>query len=121
MACRAGPGRLRSAGPLTPLPEITGATAKKLPRYLLVPAVRIGRLAVDAGHRGKGLGGALLIDGIARAIRAEITAFAIVVDAKDDPAVAFYRHHGFAAFSSVPMTLYLPLAEAAKQLGIITK
>jgi GNAT superfamily N-acetyltransferase len=103
-----------------PLPEIAAATAKRLPRYPLIPAVRIGRLAVCMDHRGKGLGAALLVDGIARALRAEIMAFAVVVDAKDDAAVAFYTHHGFIAFASVPMTLYLPLAEAAKQLGIAT-
>jgi GNAT superfamily N-acetyltransferase len=104
-----------------PLPEITATLAKKLPRYPLIPAVRIGRLAVDAGHRRKGLGAALLVDGIARAIRAEITAFAVVVDAKDACAVAFYTHHGFAACASAPTTLYLPLAEAAKHLGIAVK
>jgi GNAT superfamily N-acetyltransferase len=101
-----------------PLPELSQATAKKMPRYPLVPAVRIGRLAVALSHRGKGIGAGLLIDGIARAYRAEITAFAIVVDAKDAAAIAFYRHYGFAAFASAPMTLYLPLAEAAKQLGL---
>lgn len=100
-----------------PLPDIATATAKKLPRYPLVPAVRIGRLAVDVGHRGKGLGAALLVDGMARAIRAEIAAFAVVVDAKDDAAVAFYAHHGFIAFASAPTTLYLPLAEAARLLA----
>lgn len=103
-----------------PLPDIAAATAKKLPRYPLVPAVRIGRLAVAEGHRGKGLGAALLVDGIARALRAEIMAFAIVVDAKDDAAVAFYKHHGFVAFTSAPMSLYLPLAEVAMQLGFAT-
>jgi len=103
-----------------PLLDIATATAKKLPRYPLVPAVRIGRLATSDRHRGKGLGAALLIDGIGRAIRAEITAFAVVVDAKDDAAVAFYKHHGFIAFASTPMTLYLPLSEAARQLGIPT-
>jgi hypothetical protein len=45
-------------------------------------------------HRGKDIGAGLLIDGIARAYRAEITAFATVVDAKDDAAVAFYKHNG---------------------------
>jgi ribosomal protein S18 acetylase RimI-like enzyme len=101
-----------------PLPDLASATAKKMPRYPLVPAVRIGRLAVSMSHRGKGIGAGLLIDGIARAYRAEITAFAMVVDAKDDAAVAFYKHHGFVAFASAPMTLYLPLADAAKQLGL---
>ena len=101
-----------------PLPDIVAATAKKLPRYPLVPAVRIGRLAVAEIHRGKGLGAELLVDGITRALRAEIAAFAVVVDAKDDAAVAFYKHLGFTAFVSAPMSMYLPLAEAAKQLGL---
>ncbi len=101
-----------------PLPDLAPTTAKKLPRYPLVAAVRIGRLAVSASHRGKGIGAGLLLDGIARAYRAEFTAFAVVVDAKDEVAVAFYKHHGFIAFVSAPMSLYLPLAEAARQLGL---
>ncbi len=102
-----------------PLPD--PATAKKMPRYPLLPAVRIGRLAVSLSHRGKGIGAGLLIDGIARATRAEIIAFAMVVDANDDAAVAFYKHHGFIAFASAPTTLYLPLADAANQLGLSPK
>ena len=101
-----------------PLPDLAPATAKKMPRYPLVPAVRIGRLAVSQSHRGQGIGAGLLIDGIARATRAEIIAFAMVVDAKDATAVAFYNHHGFIAFASAPMTLYLPLVDAAKQFGL---
>jgi GNAT superfamily N-acetyltransferase len=101
-----------------PLPDITPATAKKLPRYPLVPAVRIGRLAVAQSHRGKGLGAALLFDGITRAVRVEIMASAVVVDAKDEAAAEFYRHHGFVAFASAPMSLYLPLAAVARELGI---
>lgn len=101
-----------------PLPDIAAATAKKLPRYPLVPAVRVGRLAVAQSHRRQGLGAGLLVDAIERALRSEIIAFAMVVDAKDDMAVAFYKHHGFTAFSSAPMSLYLPLAEAAKAMGL---
>ena len=41
----------------------------------------------------------------------------MIVDAKDEAAVRFYRHHGFEAFLSAPMTLYLPLAEVAKRLA----
>jgi len=67
-------------------------------------------------HQGKGLGAALLIDAIERSLRSEIVAFAMIVDAKDEAAVRFYRHHGFEAFLSAPMTLYLPLAEVAKRL-----
>lgn len=101
-----------------PLPDLAPETAKKLPRYPLVPAVRVGRLAVAESHRGKGLGAGLIVDAIGRALRAEIAAFAIVVDAKDDAAQAFYKHLGFIAFAGTPMTLYLPLAQAARAMGI---
>lgn len=102
-----------------PLLELDDAIKRKLPRYPLVPAVRLGRLAVDRAHRGKGLGGTLLVNALARAIQSEITAFAMVVDAKDDAAVAFYRHHGFLPFESVADTLYLPLAEVSRRMAAI--
>ena len=92
---------------LTDLPHAVG---KKLPRYPTVPAVRMGRLAVDQNFMGTGLGGALLADALARASRAEIAAFALVVDAKDKVAAAFYLHHGFIAFAGSPLSLFLPLA-----------
>ncbi|KKO72566.1 GNAT family N-acetyltransferase [Kerstersia gyiorum] len=92
---------------LTDLPANIG---KKLPRYPTVPAVRMGRLAVDQAFKGQGLGGALLADALDRAARAEIAAFAMLVDAKDDAASAFYRHHGFIALPDSPLTLFLPLA-----------
>ena len=92
---------------LTDLPANIG---KKLPRYPTVPAVRMGRLAVDQTFKGQGLGGALLADALDRARRSEIAAFALMVDAKDEVAAAFYRHHGFIALPDSPLTLFLPLA-----------
>ena len=83
---------------------------KKLPRYPTVPAVRMGRLAVDQTFKGQGLGGALLADALDRAVRSEIAAYALMVDANDEAAAAFYRHHGFIALPDSPMTLFLPLA-----------
>jgi ribosomal protein S18 acetylase RimI-like enzyme len=83
---------------------------KKLPRYPSVPAVRMGRLAIDEDFKGQGLGGALLADALDRAARAEIAACALVVDAKDEAAMHFYRHHGFMALPDSPLTLFLPLA-----------
>lgn len=83
---------------------------KKLPRYPSIPAIRMGRLAVDHAARGKGLGGALLADALWRSASAEIAAYALVVDAKDDAAVTFYEHHGFVRFTSEPRSLFLPLA-----------
>lgn len=92
---------------LTDLPASTG---KKLPRYPTVPAVRMGRLAVDQAFNRQGLGGALLADALDRAASSEIAAYALVVDAKDETAAAFYSHHGFIALPSSPLTLFLPLA-----------
>lgn len=69
--------------------------AKRLPRYPTVPAVLLGRLAVAQAHQGKRLGGALVADALLRATRAEVMAYAMVVDAKDDAAVRFYQHLGF--------------------------
>jgi GNAT superfamily N-acetyltransferase len=92
------------------LADLPASTGKKLPRYPTVPAVRMGRLAVDQAFNGQGLGGALLADALDRAARSEIAAFALMVDAKDETAAAFYRHHGFIALPDSPLTLFLPLA-----------
>ena len=92
------------------LADLPASTSKKLPRYPTVPAVRMGRLAVDRAFKGQGLGGALLADALDRAARAEIAAYALMVDAKDESAADFYRHHGFIALPDSPRTLFLPLA-----------
>lgn len=92
------------------LGQLPPAVAKKLPRYPSVPTVRMGRLAVDESLRGRGLGAALLADALDRAARAEIAAWAMLVDAKDDAAAAFYRHHAFIALPDSPRTLFLPLS-----------
>ena len=96
------------------LGDLPASMANKLPRYPSVPAVRLGRLAVDAVFKGQGLGGALLADAVNRTARSEIAAYALVVDAKDEAAAGFYRHHGFIALPEVPLTLFLPLAVASK-------
>jgi ribosomal protein S18 acetylase RimI-like enzyme len=92
------------------LADFPANTGKKLPRYPSVPAVRMGRLAVDKTFKRQGLGAALLADGLASAARSEIAAFALLVDAKDEMATAFYRHHGFIALPNSPRNLFLPLA-----------
>ena len=92
------------------LSDLPTSVGKKLPRYPSVPAVRMGRLAVDQAFKGCGLGSALLADALDRAARSEIAAYAMMVDAKDNSAAAFYRHHGFIALPDSPRTLFLPLA-----------
>jgi ribosomal protein S18 acetylase RimI-like enzyme len=65
-----------------------------------------------------GLGGALLADAAARGFASEAVAYAMLVDAKDDEAVAFYEHHGFQKLESHPRSLFLVLATAAKAFGV---
>jgi ribosomal protein S18 acetylase RimI-like enzyme len=100
-----------------PLTELAPENSRRLPRYDALPAGLVGRLAVDITFRGQGVGSALLVDAIARVLRAEPAIFALIVDAKDETALGFYRHHGFQPFANRPMSLYLPLAEAARQLS----
>ena len=90
---------------------------KKLPRSPSLPAIRIGRLAIDLRFQGQGLGGALLADATARGLRAEAAAFAVLVDAKNDAAVAFYEHHGFQRLASQPRSLFLAIATAGKAMS----
>jgi ribosomal protein S18 acetylase RimI-like enzyme len=78
--------------------------------------VRIGRLAVDRKFRGHGLGAALLADAVRRTLQAPPAVFTLLVDAKNEEASAFYRHHGFLPLASKPRSLFLPLATAEKIL-----
>jgi ribosomal protein S18 acetylase RimI-like enzyme len=100
-----------------PLLDLAPEHARRLPRYAALPAGLIGRLAVDQAFRGRGLGSTMIVDALARAMRAEPAIFALIVDAKNDAALGFYEHLGFHRFASRPMALYLPIAEAARRLG----
>lgn len=98
------------------LESLSPAIAKKLPRYPVVPAALIGRLAVASSRQGVGLGGALIADAIERIVKSGLGVFAIFVDAKDEKAKRFYEHHGFAALPDQPRRLCLPVATALKIL-----
>jgi len=100
-----------------PLGELPEDVVKQLPRYPQVPVVHLGRLAVDQKYQGQKLGSSLLADAIARSIESEIAAYAVVVDAKDKNAVAFYEHFGFLPLSRSPKTLFLPISKAIKNLS----
>ena len=93
------------------LGDLPPELARRLPRYPSVPVAWLGRLAVDQRYRGRTLGGALLWDALTRASRSEIAVYALVVDAKDEAAGAFYRHHGFVAFGGRARQFLLPLTK----------
>lgn len=93
------------------LGELPEQTIRKLPRYPLVPATLLGRLAVDRRQQGKGYGRFLLADVLYRAARSEIASFAVIVDAKDDTARRFYERESFLSFPDQPMKLFRPMAD----------
>jgi GNAT superfamily N-acetyltransferase len=100
------------------LQDLPENKARKLPRYPRVPAILLGRLAVDTRHRGKGYGELLLVDALKRCLGTrEIGWAAVMVDAKDESAIAFYEHFHFIRLSEVSSRLFLPYATIAAELG----
>ncbi len=94
--------------------DLPSERARRLPRYDLIPAALIGRLARDQRVRGQGVGDMLLADAILRILSAAgtLAVFAIVVVAKDEKAAGFYRDFGFESFPSRPMRLFMPASQA---------
>jgi GNAT superfamily N-acetyltransferase len=93
------------------LAELPAQTVRKLPRYPLVPATLLGRLAVDRHQQGKGYGRFLLADALYRLARSEIASFALIVDAKDESARRFYERESFLPFPDQPMKLFRPMSD----------
>ncbi len=98
--------------------ELDESTAKKLPRYPLLPAIMLGRLAVDSGYQGKGYGDLLVADALKRSLELskQLASFAVVVDAIDQGAARFYQRHGFIEFPDDPLKFYLPIATIEKSI-----
>lgn len=73
-----------------------------------VPAIVLGRLAIDVSEQGNGLGHALLRDAVLRISAAadEVGIAAIVVHALNERAKAFYVSAGFAEMPAEPLTLF---------------
>ena len=94
------------------LGELPQAVAKKLPRYPLLPATLLGRLAIASAYRGQKLGRLLLMDALYRSWRntAEVASVGVVVEALDDAARAFYLHHEFVHLQDHPNSLFLRMA-----------
>ncbi|MEC4813139.1 MAG: GNAT family N-acetyltransferase [Scytonema sp. PMC 1069.18] len=93
--------------------------AKRIPRYPLLPATLLGRLAVDRTYQGQGVGEFVLLDALKRALDAtkQVASLAVVVDAIDENAVDFYKKYGFQQFKQYPLKLYLPVKSIAEAIG----
>lgn len=87
---------------------------QQLPRYP-IPAVLLGRLAVDARVQGKRVGSILLRDAFrhAQLSAVHVGCAGVLVDAKNDSARSFYRHSGFVSLGdesgSWPQRLFFPM------------
>ncbi|HER25736.1 MAG TPA: GNAT family N-acetyltransferase [Rhodospirillales bacterium] len=92
------------------LSSLPSDLAKKLPKHPL-PAALIGRLAVSTKSQGTGIGKVLLADAIKRtlALSDEIGVYAMVVDALNTDAEAFYQGFGFSKLNAATNRLFLPL------------
>lgn len=97
--------------------ELDASIRKKLPPHPLIPATLIGRLARHEKHKSSGIGEYLLLDALHRSYQhsKEIASFAVVVDAIDDRAHAWYADKwGFIQFQMRRDRLYLPMKTIAK-------
>ena len=92
------------------LDDLSPELVRKLPRYPVVPAALLGRLAIATSAQGKGLGAALLADALLRTARVEMGVYAMLVDAKDEAAQRFYEKHGFTHLAGETRRLMLPIA-----------
>jgi GNAT superfamily N-acetyltransferase len=101
------------------LDELPADIAKRLPAYPRIPATLLGRLAVDRRYQGQRFGEFLLVDALRRSFEQSerVGAAAVVVDAADDAAEAFYRHFGFLAVPDTPQRLFLSMRQVAALFG----
>ncbi len=81
-----------------PLSSFSVQIQKRLPKsYTSIPTILLGRLAIDKGFQGQGIGKILLIDALKRSyqISKEIGSFGVIVDPIDNEAERFYEKYDF--------------------------
>ena len=90
--------------------DVPEAARKHIPRYPLVSATLIGRLAVATEHQRQRLGAVLLADALQRAFESASTVGSsmVVVDALEESAAGFYAAHGFVRLPD-SLRLVLPM------------
>ncbi|MGB8259152.1 MAG: GNAT family N-acetyltransferase [Terracidiphilus sp.] len=94
-------------------------TARRhLPRYPLVSATLLGRLAVAREWQGRGIGSRLLTMALEKSLQNAgiVGSSMVVVDALDERAARFYGQHGFIRLRS-SMRLVMPMRTIAKLIG----
>ncbi len=94
-----------------PLEHLPREYTVDFPRFK-IPCVLIGKLAVDSKYQKNGFGKYLLFDALQRikAISESVGCNAVIVDAIDDTAVAFYLKYGFIPYLIKSKSLFLPIS-----------
>jgi predicted N-acetyltransferase YhbS len=97
------------------------ALVKRLPRHPL-PAILLGRLAVDLAHQRKGLGRLLLVDALRTSVAAAdlLGVFAVILDAKNERVKTWYQRHGFSPLPSKPLQLFIPIDAVRARMGTVS-
>jgi GNAT superfamily N-acetyltransferase len=91
---------------------------KGMPRHP-IPLMVLARLAVHRDRQGRGIGASLLRDALLRTLQAADIAGirAVAVHAKDEAAVRFYKHYGFAPSATDPCHLFLLVKDIRQALN----
>jgi len=86
---------------------------KKAGRYQRLGVTLLGRLAIAKNQQGKKLGALLLVDALRRALEGtrHVMSFAVIVDAKGEHVVNFYRKFGFVPLSATRLLLPMKTIE----------
>jgi GNAT superfamily N-acetyltransferase len=91
--------------------ELPAELARKLPKYPLIPATLLGRLAVSREHQGQKLGKILLMDALYRSWKnaTQVASAGVIAEAYDETARRFYLHHEFLPVAEHPRKLFLAM------------
>ncbi len=96
--------------------ELPAEIAKKLPKYPLLPATLLGRLAISRAHQGQNFGQWLLMDALYRSWKntAEVASIGVVAEAQDEKARSFYLRYEFMPLADHPNKLFVAMGTIQK-------
>jgi GNAT superfamily N-acetyltransferase len=99
--------------------ELPPEIARKLPKYPLIPATLLGRLAIDSEQQGRKLGSFLLMDALYRSWKntTEVASIGVVAEALGDKARDFYLRHEFIPLAGHASKLFIAMGTIQKLFG----
>jgi GNAT superfamily N-acetyltransferase len=88
-----------------------------------VPCLLLGQLATDINWAGRGIGTGLLKHALERCVHAAsiVGGRALMVNAVDDEAAAFWRRRGFLPSRDDPLVLFRSIADIAVSLATLRR